>query len=166
MKAAQNLMQGARKHFTLQDLIKHEKLKYKNLVEMISEYPNNGIGFRISKIYWPENHYIKIFKVDLETNRSGKVYGRKYIDGVATSDRVFEVDRASTRGLWRYDLGDAFHQADNGLIYTFQDFKKHYDTVFQRPWKRPADLRKNMQWTSPEGGLDPVENENNRKTRG
>lgn len=165
MKAAQNLMKGARKHFNLQDLIRHEKLQHKNLVEMISEYPNNGIGFRISKIYWPENHYIKIFKVDLETNRSGRVFGRKYENGVAASDKIFEVEQTTTRGLWRYDLGDSFHQTDNGLIYTLEDLKKHYDTVRQRNWKRPSDLRKNMDWTPPEGAKEPLENRNVRKAR-
>lgn len=165
MRAAQNLAKSARKQFTLQDLIRHEKLKHKNLVEMISEYPNQGMGFRISKIYWPENHYIKIFKVDLETNRVGKVYGRKYVDGVAVTDKIFEVDRTSTRGLWRYDLGDSYYQTDNGLVYGLEDFKKHFETVPQRSWKRAADLRKNMNWTTPEGEIEPIENDNVRKTR-
>ena len=158
-------MKSARKHFTLQDLIRHEKIRNKNLIEMISEYPNKGVGFRISKIYWPENHYIKIFKVELDTNRIGKVYGRKYVEGVAVTDKIYEVDRASTRGLWRYDLGDSFHQTDNGLIYTIEDLKKHFDTVPQRPWKRPADLRKNMDWTPPEDAVEPYENENLTKGR-
>lgn len=165
MKAAQNLLKSARKNFTLQDLIRHEKLRDKNLIEMISEYPNNGIGFRISKIYWPENHYIKIFKVDLETNRVGKVYGRKYVEGVAITDKIYEIERSSTRGLWRYDLGDSFHQTDNGLIYSIEDLKQHFDTVKQRPWKRPADLRKNMDWTPPEGTIEPIENTNLKKGR-
>ena len=165
MKAAQNLVKGARKNFALADLIKHEKTKYKNLIEMITEYPNNGIGFRISKIYWPENHYIKIFKVDLVTNRIGKVYGRKFIDGVVESDEIIEVERTSSRGLWRYDIGDSFHQTDNGLVYTLEDMKRHFDTVIQTKWKRPVDLRKNMDWTPPEGVQEPFENDNLKKTR-
>jgi hypothetical protein len=165
MKAAQNLAKSARKHFTLQDLIRHEKIKHKNLVEMLSEYPNQGVGFRIAKVYWPENHYVKVFKVEFDTNRSGKVYGRKYVDGVASSDKIFEVDRTTSRGLWRYDLGDSFHQTDNGLIYSLEDLNKHFVTVSQRPWKRPADLRVNMQWTAPEGAQEPLENENASRTR-
>lgn len=160
MLAAQNLLKAARKTFTLQDLIRHEKFRYKSLVEMLSEYPHHGIGFRISKMYWPENHYIKVFQVELETNRVGKVYGRKFVDGVPVGDKIFEVDRVGTRGLWRYDLGDSFHVADNGMVYTLKDFKRHYDTVKQRQPKRPADMRVNMVWESPKSEHDPIENDN------
>lgn len=161
MQAAQNLLKTARKSFTLQDLIRHEGFRYKNLVEMLAEYPHKGVGFRVSKIYWPENHYIKVFRADLETNRVGKIYGRKYIEGAPVNDRIFEVDRASTRGLWRYDLGDSFHVADNGMVYTISDFKKHFSTVVQRKPKRPEDMRKNIAWEAPKSDHEPVENENN-----
>lgn len=160
MNAAQNLVKTARKTFTLRDLTHHEKYKYKSLIEMVAEYPNHGVGFRISKIFWPENHYIHIMRVELTTNRIGKIYGKKYIDGRLAEDQVVEVDGVTTRGLWRYDLGDAMCILDQGLVYTLSDLEKHFRTVRQRNWKRPADLRKNMDWIPPADAIEPIENEN------
>lgn len=161
MNAVKNLVKSARKNFTLEDLIRHEKKRHKNLIEMLSEYPNHGVGFRISKMYWPENHYIKVMRVELETNRLGKVYGKKFVGGTAASDKVFEVDKTTTRGLWNYDLGDSFYISDTGMTYTLEDFKKHYDScVSKREPKRPKDMRKNMKWTPPEGAIEPIENRN------
>ncbi len=158
MNAAQNLVKSARRVFTLKDLIHHEKYQYKNLIEMLSEYPNHGVGFRISKIHWPENHWIHVLKVELDTNRLGRVYGKKYVDGLLSSDKLLNVEHTSTRGLWRYDLGDAMSIIDESLVYTLSDLEKHYKTVRQRGWKRPEDLRKNMKWTPPKH--DPIENNN------
>jgi len=160
MQAAQNLLKTARKTYTLKDLIHHEKYQYKNLMEMLLEYPSNGVGFRIAKKYWPEGHYVKVLQVTPTSNRLGKVYGMKYVDGKPVSKKMFEVDRTTTRGLWRYDLGDSMADLGNGLVYTLADFENHYKTVKQVGWKRPADLRKNMNWELPEGKTDPVENRN------
>ena len=158
MNAAQNLIKTARRTFTLKDLIHHEKYQYKNLIEMISEYPNHGVGFRIAKIYWPENQWIQVLRVDLETNRIGKVFGKKYVEGTLASDNLLDVQHTTTRGLWRYDLGDSMCILDKDVIYTISDLEKHYKTVKQRSFKRPADLRKNMVFTPP--GADPIENTN------
>ena len=154
------MVKTARKTFTLKDLIHHEKYQYKNLIEMMTEYPNIGVGFRIAKVHWPENYYIKVLKVDLETNRQGKVFGKVYKDGVLASHRLVEVDQTSMRGLWRYDLGDSIAYLGEGFIYDLEDLKKHFNTVRQVGWKRPSDLRKNMKFEIPEGASDPVPNKN------
>jgi hypothetical protein len=160
MKAATNLVKGARKSFTLTDLVKQEKFAYSNLIEAIHIYPNHGVGFRIAKVHWPENQYIHVTKVDLESNRLGRVFGKIYKDGKLLSENLIDVDGTSTRGLWRYDLGDAFCQLDNGLTYTLQDLEKQFGKVRQRGWKRPESLRKNMKWTPPEEAANTTFNKN------
>ena len=160
MIAAQNLVKSSRKVFTLKDLIHHCDYKKKNLIEMISEYPNLGVGFRIAKIHWPEDYYVKVFRVDLATNRLGKVFGKVYRNGILESEDLVEMDETSARGLWRYDLGDSICYMGEGFIYTLEDLNKHYQKVEQQPWNRPAMLRRNMDWSPPEGAIEPVVNRN------
>ena len=158
MNAAKNLVKNARKTYTLKDLIVADRIKEKNLMEMLAEYPNKGVGFKISKFYWPDGHYVKIGHVQFHTNRTGKVWGKKYIGGQPETGEVEEVERVSTRGLWRYELGDGFYTGLGGVMYTLNDFEKHYNTVSQRKRKGVEEMRKNMNWQAPEG--EPYENAN------
>lgn len=44
--------------YSFNDLIAVIRLPYKNLPEMLGQYPNNGVGFKIWRKTWPENKYI------------------------------------------------------------------------------------------------------------
>ena len=161
--AAQKLLAGSRRTFVLKDLIGYESKQYKSLLEEVSLYPNQGVGFRIAKIYWPENHYVKILHVEYENNKIARIFGRKYANGAPEHDSIVQVDRVTTRGLWKYDIADAFCDLGNGLIYTNKDFEAYFKTVRQRKYKRPSDLRKNMKWSPPEGAIEPIVNDNMRQ---
>ena len=66
-EARKKLFEKAIKRFTINDLVKHQAIGsgQKNLVELISRYPNFGQGFKVYKKTWPENCYYKLTNVHL-----------------------------------------------------------------------------------------------------
>ena len=54
------------KKFAMQEVAKHKTLiQNKNLIETISRYPGNGVGFKVWPKWYPENHFYHIRKVML-----------------------------------------------------------------------------------------------------
>lgn len=39
--------------FTLQEVTKHKNMPYRNLIEMLTRYPGNGVGFKVYSKWWP-----------------------------------------------------------------------------------------------------------------
>ena len=64
-EARRLLYEKAVKKFTMQEVVKHKDITVKNLIEMISRYPGNGQGFKVSSRYWPEGSFFHIQRVDL-----------------------------------------------------------------------------------------------------
>jgi hypothetical protein len=110
MNPAQNLLSRLNKTFTLKDLTFKKKFSADsaNLIEKLTMYPSNGVGFRVRKIDWKDNKYIEVLQVKLKNNRQGKVYGVEYLNGEIISDGPFELDGVTTRGLYNYELGTSY----------------------------------------------------------
>ncbi len=41
------------KTFNLWDITKHKSIEYKNLYEMLSQYPSKGVNFKVWRKTWP-----------------------------------------------------------------------------------------------------------------
>ncbi len=110
MNPAQNLIQRLNKSFTLKDLIFKKKFNAEssNLIEKLTMYPSNGVGFKVRQIDWKDNRYIEVVQVKAKNNRQGKVYGVEFLDGKIISDGPFEIEGVTTRGLYNYELGTSF----------------------------------------------------------
>jgi hypothetical protein len=52
-EARRLLYEKAIKKFTLQEVTKQKTIKHKSLVEMLSRYPGNGVGFKVWAKWWP-----------------------------------------------------------------------------------------------------------------
>ena len=52
----------------LEDIVRHRK-KSKNLIEILSFYPNKGEGFKVWQNTWKEDKFAFISHVSLENNR-------------------------------------------------------------------------------------------------
>jgi hypothetical protein len=128
MNPAQNLISRLNRSFTLKDLIFKKKFTAKdsNLMEKLTMYPSNGVGFRIRKIDWRDNRYIEVVSVKPLNNRQGTVHGIEYLDGEIVSDGPIEVEGVSTRGMYNYELGTSYAETSTGLTYTVADMDKYY----------------------------------------
>lgn len=148
MNPAHNLIKRLSKKFTLKDVIHKSKFQrtQSNLFENISMYPSNGVGFHIRKVTWKQSRYMKIVKVDLQSNRRGRVWGIEFKDGKQLSLVPEEITTATTRGLWIYELGDSYAELDNGLIYGVNDMVEFYEVEGQREEIPIESLRANMDW--------------------
>merc|ERR1712080_298252 len=71
-------MKNMIKKFGLKDLIAANFIRSKTLIEMISMYPTNGVGFHVRKQDWPANKYFVLTDVELNGNRNGTAYGILY----------------------------------------------------------------------------------------
>ncbi|TNV74023.1 hypothetical protein FGO68_gene8606 [Halteria grandinella] len=94
------------KKFTLQDITKHKTLRQKNLVEMLTGYPNHGVGFKVYNKHWPQGSFYHVKQVDLNAPRYGSLYGVYYQDGQIAGNKIEKVAQVLKRGLWSYDLKD------------------------------------------------------------
>ena len=120
------------KKFTLQEITKHKTEKYKNLIEMISRYPNYGVGFKVYRKWWPQNMFYHVRKVDLYSPRHGKVWGIKYINNELAGNKVEIVNEVLKRGMWQYSLYDPKYTEqvvtlDNGTTMDLGERQKLID---------------------------------------
>lgn len=149
MNPAYNLITRLNRNFTLKDLLAKKKYNNNtsNLMEKLTMYPSNGVGFRVRKIHWKDNRYIEVLQVDAKSNKEGRIYGLEYVDGEIVSDGPFELEGVSTRGLYNYELGTSYAELDNGLVYTVADMEEYYHSQPQRTPIYSEDLRVNMEDT-------------------
>lgn len=158
MNPAQNLISRLNRSFTLKDIIFKKKFNAdnSNLIEKITMYPSNGVGFRVRKIDWKDNRYIEIVQVEVKNNREGRVFGIEYKNGEIVSQGPFELEGVSTRGLYNYELGTSYAQTSNGLTYTVADMETYYNSKPQRESIYPEDLRVNMddRWQAQVSNID------------
>jgi len=57
--------------FTLKDLTRQRDIQHgKNLVELISRYPGNGLGFKVRDTQWPEDEFVHVTRVNLFVSSS------------------------------------------------------------------------------------------------
>ena len=60
------------KNFKLADVIKHKDIAYKNLYEILSLYPNKGVGFKIWRKTWKNKYYL-VDRVEFKDASHGTV---------------------------------------------------------------------------------------------
>lgn len=59
-EARRLLYEKAIKKFTLQEITKQQNMSYKNLIEMISKYPGNGVGFKVWSKWWEPGTFFHV----------------------------------------------------------------------------------------------------------
>lgn len=64
-EAKRLLYEKAIKRFTMQEVTKHHTIPHKNLIEMLSRYPSQGVGFKVWSKWWPENTFYHVRDVRL-----------------------------------------------------------------------------------------------------
>ena len=106
-EAKRLLYEKAIKKFTMQEITRHRTITNKSLVEMLSRYPGNGVGFKVYRKWWPENMFFHVKRVELFAPRFGRMWGIKYKDGKIDQHKIERIDEILKRGMWKYHLSDA-----------------------------------------------------------
>ena len=106
-EARRLLYEKAIKKFTLQEVTKHRVIKNKNLIEMMSRYPGYGVGFKVTRKWWPQGQFMHVRNVELYSARFGKAWGIMYKDGKVFGNKIEPIDGVLKRGMWQYDLSDS-----------------------------------------------------------
>lgn len=158
-EARRLLYEKAIKKFTLQDVTKHRTIKNKNLMEMLTRYPGYGVGYKVSRKWWPAGHFYHVKNVELYSARYGKLWGILYKDGKIAGRKIEPIEGVLKRGMWNYDLSDASKTEqevvlDNGVVFNLGEVQKLIDE------KKAflSERKKQMQWIGePEIELDEAQ---------
>ena len=108
---------------------------------MISQYPTQGVGFKVRQIDWPVDKYYKLTEVEQNSSRSGTIYGVLYEDNKRIDTLPVDLNEAKKRGMWIYDIADSNTVLDNGQVYKpadMFDFWRVEETTLQ---ERCVDLK-------------------------
>ena len=133
-EAKRALFERVIKRYTLAELAKHRNTppgQY-NLIELISRYPSNGLGFKVFKKTWHEGHFFHVRRIELFNGRYGRLWGFRYKDGVLDKPKIMKISRVQHRGLWQFDCTDTKYtpaevKLDNGNKTNFAELQKLID---------------------------------------
>ena len=78
----------------------------RNLIELLSRFPNKGVGMKVYRKTWPENCYWHIYYNKLTSEKSGKVFGIKYWNDEMQDKKIAKIPGAMKRGIWQFDMND------------------------------------------------------------
>ncbi|KAM3145406.1 hypothetical protein pb186bvf_002450 [Paramecium bursaria] len=122
-QTAEALLNKASKTYKFEDLIRFGKNPYKNLPEILGQYPNQGVGFKIWRKTWPSWKYIIVKEAEYKSLRNAKFFGVEYIKDKPQSPQPIKIRNGSKRGVWRFDVNGATAFTDNGLKYTTEELQ-------------------------------------------
>jgi hypothetical protein len=102
------------KRYTIEKVSKFATGHTKNLAELLSLYPNYGLGFKVF-LKSEKNDYFIIDRVCPKSNRFAKFYGILYQNGQIVN-RIEKLRYVLKDKAWNY-LPDSKCQTENGLNY-------------------------------------------------
>ena len=152
-EARKKLFQKAIRTFEFQNLVRHQTIGsgQKNLVELISRYPQHGNGFKVYKKTWPEDSYWQLKDVQMlvsltnfaqnfnrtctpffdvliallfQNGRNARLYGVQFWKGKMISKKVEQVPGVLKRGMWQYTVDENMKERNVTL-----DNNNKYDVV-------------------------------------
>ena len=122
-------MSTAQKAISRAEMLKLSLLKYpinpetvkarpgqRNLHELIRHFPGQGKNMRVFRKDWPENTYYHIQYVRVGKQNNPKYYAVKYTDGELSSHKFERIKGAQKRGIWQFDINDAFELTEEEII--------------------------------------------------
>jgi hypothetical protein len=106
------------KRFTIDKVTKFANSNKKNLAELLSVYPNYGVGFKV--FYKDEkNEYYVIDRVIPKSSRNAIMYGILFKNGQMIN-RVQRIRYHLKENIWNY-IPDSTCKTDNGLEYDIKE---------------------------------------------
>lgn len=146
--AKKGIIRGALQQFTLDDITKHQKIVDKSLIEQVTGYPSQGLGFRVWRRTWPPNSFWDVKDVKIKTARHGRLYGVLTWKGKPQNEFPIAIAGTAKRGTWNYDISKSHVKLDNGVEYTAEEMNLNRNQAqVARALKVQAERRaRRIQW--------------------
>jgi hypothetical protein len=103
------------KRFTIETVSKYATKGVKNLVEMLSLFPNQGIGFKIFNQVNKTDYYI-VDNVNFKDNRHAKIFGIFHKNGIM-GKKVEQIKNTLKTNRWKFEPTTEKCYTDNGIEY-------------------------------------------------
>lgn len=116
----------AAKRFTFDKLVNFQNKGLRNLPELLSLFPNYGVGFKVFYKSDREKENFIIDKVNPINNRHADFYGLKHnADGLA-GNKIEKIKNTLKRGIWNFTIQPGKFVTDNGVEF---DIKKTEELI-------------------------------------
>ena len=113
------------KRFTIDKVCAFQHKNLRTLPELLSLYPNYGIGFKVF-LKGEKDIFYFIDKVNPINNRHADFYGLQYSDSGIVGNKIEKLRNTLKQGIWNYSIVPGKCITDNGVEY---DIKKTEELV-------------------------------------
>lgn len=113
------------KRFTIDKVTSFQHRGLKNLPELLSLFPNYGLGFKVFMKGNKENYFL-IDKVNIINNRHADFFGLKYSSNLLDANKIEKLRNTLKQGIWNYCVMPGKCLTDNGIEY---DIKKTEELI-------------------------------------
>jgi len=124
--AAKKVAVVAAKRFTLDKVVAYQHKGIRNLPELLSLYPNYGLGFKVFYKNDKDKSYYYIDKVNPINNRHADFYGLHYTNNGVAGNRIEKIKNTLKKGIWNFSITPGIFVTDNGVEY---DIKKTEELI-------------------------------------
>jgi hypothetical protein len=114
-QAVTKIVTPAVRRFTIDGVSKYSFKGVKTLIELMSLFPNYGMGFRIWR-KTNKNEYFILDKINIKNNRNAELFGIPHKDGVP-SNKIEKIRSTQQDIGWNYEPLTTKCYTDNGVEY-------------------------------------------------
>jgi len=117
--ATKNVVASA-KRFTFDKCVNYQHQGVRNLPELLSLFPNYGLGFKVFFKSDKDKEYHLIDKVNPINNKHADFYGLKYNSSGFAGKRIEKIKNTLKKGIWNYTVQPGKFVTDNGVEFDIQ----------------------------------------------
>lgn len=115
------------KRFTLDKVINFQHKAIRNLPELLSLYPNYGLGFKVFLKHDANKTYYFIDKVNPLNNRHADFYGIKYTKNGVEGNKNERIRNTLKKGIWNFTVTPGKCVTENGMEYDIKNIEDLVD---------------------------------------
>ena len=114
------------KRFTFDKIVNFQHKGIRNLPELLSLFPNYGLGFKVFFKSDNEKEQYIIDKVNPINHRHADFYGLKYNSNTLVGNKIEKLKNTLKKGIWNFTIQPGKFVTDNGVEY---DIKKTEELI-------------------------------------
>ncbi len=114
------------RRYTIDSVSKFSTKFNRNLPQLLSLFPNYGVGFKIFMKHNKDDYYI-IDRSIIKSNKHAKLYGIPYEQGVMIK-KIEKLKYILKRGIWNFQPSSTVTTTENGLDYNIA----HYEELIKQ----------------------------------
>jgi hypothetical protein len=127
LKKIQKITTPKIRKYTIDSVSKYSYIGVKNLVELLSLFPNFGQGFKVFLKKRAADYYI-IDHANIKNNRHAALFGMFHKNGIMQK-KVEYIRNSLKPGLWNFEPTCSKYITDNGIAY---DIKRTEELIEEK----------------------------------